>query len=277
MLPGESKSGYVRLVVILSVLLFASCGGSSDPPVAIARDQAASQTQFQIALSAVTEVRAMADDANNPYPGTLLAHFVALRLAELPGSQPQALCSDYATTLVQRLTDVGVTLSFRTRAIAFNDRAHDSHAVVEILDSETGRWSVLDPTFGLLILNASGLPATAGEISDAARGQNWKLLSFQFLTPAGGAYARAYYLDYPLLYLNVYDGQSTTPEEPPVPLTPYLDYLGVSAEAFGAYTSPCQATDAGCADGYFGLQDYSGYSNAAGVYSPHWFVFTPAQ
>jgi hypothetical protein len=273
------EAGYAVLVGILAILSLTDCGGGSGSPatpVTPAMNLHTAQDDIQDALGLVTKVRAMADDANNPFEGTLLARFVAQRLAELPGSQPQALCSDYTTTLIQELTDAGVTLPFRGRALAFNDRAHDSHAVVEILDTDSARWLVLDPTFGIQTLNADGLPATAQEISAAARGQNWNLLSFKYLTPAGDAYARRYYLDYPLLYLNVYDDQSSTPEQSPVPLTPYLDYLGLSAAAFGAYTSPCTGADPGCADGYYGLQDYAGYSNAAGVYAPHWFVFTPA-
>jgi len=278
MVRSRSNAGYALLGAILTTLLLSGCGGSGRSPPTVTPTMAlhTAQDDIQQALALVTKVRAMADDANNPFPGTPLAHFVALRLAKLPGSQTQALCSDYATTLIQELTDAGVLLSFRTRALAFNDRAHDSHAVVEILDSDTGRWLVLDPTFGLETLNASGQPATAAEISEAARGQNWALLSFRYLTPAGDRYARNYYLDYPLLYLNVYDGQSQSPVEPPISLTPYLDYLGVSVPTFGTYTAPCTAADPDCADGYLGLRDLPDYANPAGVYGPHWFVFAPA-
>src|SRR5262249_43823039 len=145
-----------------------------------------------------------------------------------------------------------------------------------MLDTDSGRWLVLDPTFAIETLNADGVPATAQEISAAARGRNWSLLSFTYLTAAGDAHARNYHLDYPLPYLNVYDGDSTTPSEPSVPLTPYLDYLGVSVDAYGIYTSPCTAADPDCSDGYYGLRYQAPYSNPAGIYGPHWFVFAPA-
>jgi hypothetical protein len=236
MVRNRLPAGYAALVSILSLSLPAACGGGSHPsaaPLDPVMNLHTPQDDLQDALDLVATVRAMADDANNPLPGTLLEHFVSLRLAELPGSQPQALCSDYSTTLIQELTNAGVALPFRPRALAFNDRAYDSHAVVEILDTDSGRWLVLDPTFGIETMNADGVPATAEEISAAARGRNWSLLSFRFLTPAGDSYARNYYLDYPLLYLNVYVGGSTTPVEPSVSLTPYLDYLGVSVDGYG--------------------------------------------
>jgi hypothetical protein len=280
MLRTRSIAGYAVLVGILCLPLLVACGGgggqSSAAQVTPTMDLHRAQDDIQDALQLVATVRAMADDANNPIPGTLLAQFVAERLAQLPASQPQALCSDYATTLIQELTGAGVALPFRRRALAFNDLAHDSHVVVEIFDTDSGRWLVLDPTFAIQTLNADGLPATAAEISEAARTRNWSLLSYNYLTPAGDLYARRYYLDYPLLYLNVYDGGSTSPVEPSVSLTPYLDYLGVSVADFGTYTSPCAATDPNCSDGYYGLLYQAPYSNPAGIYGPHWFVFTPA-
>jgi hypothetical protein len=280
MVRNRPNAGYAVLVGILCLPLLVACGGgggqSPASQLAPAMDLHTPQADIQEAFDLVAQVRAMADVANNPIPGTLLAHFVSLRLQELPNSQPQALCSDYTTTLVQKLEDAGVALPFRNRALAFNDRAHDSHAIVEILDTDSARWLVLDPTFAIQTLNADGLPATAAEISTAARTLNWNLLSFHFLTPAGDAYARSYYLDYPLLYLNVYDGPSTTPVEPSVPLTPYLDYLGVSVDVYGTYTSPCTAQDPNCSDGYYGLLYQAPYDNPAGIYSPHWFVFAPA-
>src|SRR5215470_17893615 len=185
-------AGYAVLLAILCFPLLAACGGggqSPAAPVTPTMDLHSAQDDIQEALQLVATVRAMADDANNPISGTLLAHFVAERLAQLPDSQPQALCSDYATTLVQELTNAGVALPFRRRALAFNDLAHDSHVVVEILDTDGGRWLVLDPTFGIQTLNADGVPATAQEISAAARGRNWSLLSFTYLTAAGDAHA----------------------------------------------------------------------------------------
>src|SRR5215467_3926316 len=159
MVRNRPNAGYAALVAVLCFPLLADCGGgsqSSASQVAPAMDLHTPQGDIQDARQLVATVREMADDANNPIPGTRLEHVVAERLAALPGTQTQALCSDYATTLIEELTDAGVTLPFRRRALAFNDLAHDSHVVVEMLDTDSGRWLVLDPTFAIETLNADG-------------------------------------------------------------------------------------------------------------------------
>ena len=58
------------------------------------------------------------------------------------------------------------------------------------------------------------------DLSRAARTQRWADVVFVPLTGAGFQYARDYYLDYPLLFLNVLEGSGITKD--PASVLPYL-------------------------------------------------------
>ena len=183
------------------------------------------------------EVRNMADHDNQPYDGTVLAGAAAAE------SDAVADCTAFATALLAELSDANLSLQARELAVCFNDDAYDCHALVEVFDSDSQRWITLDPTFGLYALNSQGRPATAQEISTAARAQAFNQLSFAYLTPAGDAYARAYYIDYPLLFLDVFQpGSNTALVQPSLSsLQPYFDLMGpaVNGTVSGFYAAQC--------------------------------------
>jgi hypothetical protein len=232
-------------------------------------------------------VRAMADDINQPYrPSPLITAVVA-------EGDIAADCTAYTTTLLGQLADAAIPLHARGLGICFNTNQYDCHELVEIFDPDTQRWIMLDPTFGLYTLNASGQPATAAELSAAARAQAFGTLGFVYLTPAGDALARAYYLDYPLLFLNVYQTGTQSTVQPAPPLQPYFappvpaangaasSYaLGCAAGATSA-TASINSADATyvCTNGF--TQVFYAYSAAldpgnptgATVLQPRRFVF----
>jgi hypothetical protein len=189
-------------------------------------------------------VRGMADIDNQPYDGS--------PLAEATASEGGAVadCSAYTTTLMAELAYANVPLQARELAVCFNTNKYDCHALVELFDSDSGRWITVDPTFGLYTLNSQGQPATSAEISAATRALSLSQLSFAYLTPAGDRYARGYYLDYPLLFLDVYQPDSTTDlvQPPPASLEPYFDLMGPAVN--------------GTVTGYYAGQCGSGYSSA---------------
>ncbi len=183
------------------------------------------------------EVRNMADHDNQPYDGTVLAGAAAAE------SDAVADCTAFATALLAELSDANLSLQARELAVCFNDDAYDCHALVEVFDSDSQRWITLDPTFGLYALNSQGRPATAQEISTAARARTFDQLSFTYLTAAGDAYARAYYIDYPLLFLDVFQpGSNTALVQPSLSsLQPYFDLMGpaVNGTVSGFYAAQC--------------------------------------
>ena len=67
----------------------------------------------------------------------------------------------------------------------------DVHVFVEVLDGDTNRWMVLDPTFGLAAKRAAdGGWASAADIASAAVTQDWPAINYVFLTAENDAYAR---------------------------------------------------------------------------------------
>lgn len=244
---------------------------------------------LKVARGLTASVRAMADTDNQPYDTT--------PLASVTGTEQNAVadCAAFTTTLLRLLAQAAIPLQSRELAIFFNTDSYDGHALVEILDSDTQRWITLDPTFGLYTLNSQGQPATSAEISAAARAKAFDQLSFVYLTSAGNAYALAYYIDYPLLFLNVDQPGSTTPvQPPPSSLQPYMDDIGTvtNTAASGFYTLQCAAgataasanwdgTDVtyDCTNGFtpifWGLSvaTIPGNSSTVAIWQPHRFVF----
>jgi hypothetical protein len=74
---------------------------------------------------------------------------------------------------------------------------------VEIFDPAQNRWLLADPTFGLTVRLADSRWATAQDVSDATKNSSWNQLRFQYLGPRGDSLVRGYYIDYPLLFLNI--------------------------------------------------------------------------
>jgi hypothetical protein len=188
----------------------------------------------------------MADFDNQPHDGTPLA------IATANEGDGASDCVAFSLALLAELADANVPLQSRARGMCFNPP--DCHELVEILDPDTQRWSTLDATFGLYTNNSSGQPATVDEISEAARNRVMNTLGFAFLTGSGEAYAHQYYIDYPLLFLQVYQvgSFSNLEQPPPSSLEPYFDSMGASV--------------AGTYSGYYALGCASGSVNATAVW-----------
>jgi hypothetical protein len=175
--------------------------------------------QIDSALWATDFVRTMAPSDNRPFGWTALARQVASQ------AQYNALCTDYAATLLHVLDEMNIPTAARRLDLSFNTK--DSHTLVELLNLDTGRWLLLDPTFSLSATRSDGAWASAEEVLQATRAFDWQTISYVFLGAAGDAYARSYYLDYPLLYVNVYhQGQPFVAGQGPSPL-PYLQVAPV--------------------------------------------------
>jgi hypothetical protein len=192
-------------------------------------------------------VRLMADASNQPFAGTTLG------LVTASAGTGAADCVSFTQALLQELTDAAFPLSAQGRNVCFN--APDCHTLVEVLDSDQSRWVTLDPTFGLYTLDSSGQAATVDDISLATRTLAFASLSYVYLTPNGAAYAAAYYLDYPLLFLNIIDDAGDVQAQAALPsLSSYLlsDGTSVHGSAPILYTLQCAdgaATASATADG----------------------------
>lgn len=183
-----------------------------------------------VARWAIDAVRTMADDNGYPSAHTVLKDIVAGRL------RAQATCLDYSDALREVLDEVDVTAPHRDVTVCLNANSYECHTLVEMQDPENSRWLVLDPTFDLAPRRTSdGAWATADELSAATQAMKWSDIAYDFLGAAGDAYARGYYIDYPLLYLNVYRPGEYQPATGSTPL-PFLQTVAMPlTSASGTY------------------------------------------
>jgi len=191
--------------------------------------------QIQSAMWATDIVRNMADDANWPFSWSPLAGAVYTRRAF------QAVCTDYTSILLRELADMNLPLQARRVDVLFNSNNRDAHALVEMLDPAASRWMLLDPTFDLTVLRASDRSwATADDLSASTVSQRWGDVSYQFLGALGDLYVRNYYLDYPLLFLDVlHDGAAIVPGKG-VTVLPFMERLSLPASGdFAPYAARC--------------------------------------
>ncbi len=191
--------------------------------------------EYEVGKKLTSEVRTMADRDNQPYGGTLLA-----KVANEAGLS-SASCSQFMLALLQLIEESRVGLTVRPLDIDLQANGYDTHTLVEVFDATANRWITLDPTFGLVTLRSDGTPATSAEVSMAVRAQNWAALKFEFLTPAGSFYANDYYIDYPLLFMNVESADGTDAiQTAPVSLAAYYDSLPLPiSNAQGSYSLKC--------------------------------------
>jgi FG-GAP-like repeat len=184
--------------------------------------------QIAAAMELTADVRAMASAANQPHGWTPLFDYTT------GAGYWGASCPDYAVVLTQLLAQARVTLSNRMFNVAFNLNLYDMHTLVEMLDTRTNQWLLLDPTFGLTVRRTSDSAfATSRDVSQAARLKRWSDLEFVPLGPDGLSHADNYYIDYPLLFLNVFGGSGVTSQT--VSVLPYLEPVSLPIGVGGLY------------------------------------------
>lgn len=165
------------------------------------------------ALWATDFVRQMAGTNNLPLPATELA-------AVTDGAA--AFCNDYAQALQNILVAMNAGLPTRVQNVCMNTNFYDCHTLLEASPDGGITWMLLDPTFDITMKRASdGAWAQASDLSAATRTFAWGAIDYVLLGPERDAFLKNYYIDYPLLYLNVYGGAPITLGEGLSPL-PYL-------------------------------------------------------
>lgn len=156
-------------------------------------------------------VRGMAVDRNVPTTGTVLHEITTA------GGRTSALCNDFTNALIALLATYKVRLVNTSVTMRF---CQETHVLVTAKDPRTQTWFLLDPSFGITPYRISGgARVRAEEIRDAVRAMEFDAIGYRALTPAGYWYLHDYYVDYPLLYLNLSQGLQ------PFDNVPVLDYL----------------------------------------------------
>jgi hypothetical protein len=170
---------------------------------------APAETTFASKFESVTEAAAtVADMAANNFAaaGSLLETVTQLR------NRFVANCDDYSNTLLALLRDMNVDVSARLVYTSLVPNAYDTHTLVEIQNTDAGRWVLVDPTFGVVPRRAfDGQPATSHEMSEYTRNRDWTAVSYDLLNTFSEERLRGYYIDYPLLFANIYDSATGEP------------------------------------------------------------------
>ena len=162
-------------------------------------------TKIPHAQWAASFVRAMADGRHYPLPGTpLWTQVVSKRGASV------AVCSDYAIVLANIFKEMNVAgllgAQYQPRVfnVAFINNRYETHTLVEMFHSDDNAWIIIDPTFELMARRAAdGHWATKEDLHNATIARNWSAISYVSFGPQGTRPGIDYYLDYPLLFLNV--------------------------------------------------------------------------
>jgi len=187
----------------------------------VANNTVGADDRITAALWAAGFVRGMADISNLPFAWTPLWNRM------YTGGKTVAFCGDYEEILVGILAEVNVGTEARVRQVLFYPNSYDGH-ILNVIRDESDRWVVIDPTFALAAKRQSdGAWATAEDISEATRLQAWDTISYIPARPEGTFYAENYYIDYPLLFLNV-DLTSIA-----APALPYLEEVPLPIDGHG--------------------------------------------
>jgi len=172
----------------------------------VAQSQPSDPASFYSTVNQLTGSVRLSDRASNvPTPGSALAAEVALR------RKTAADCTDFAFTLVWLLQEQHIYA--RTVSLTLDGTYSEGHTVVEYHDPFLQKWSVADPTFGVVYFdNVAQRGQSAMELSQDVFSESWSLIKPQFVTPNGDSYMTNYYLDPITMYLNVVAPGSTPPQ-----------------------------------------------------------------
>jgi len=147
----------------------------------------------------VARVREMADDNEVPLPGT------PLEAQTHADGRAVANCVDFTLTFLQLLQEQVPHVRAREVAGCLATNTYDCHTVAEVYDGEA--WRIVDPTFGWIPRNPDGSGATRNDLHRAARAHAWASIAYQYVTAKADFYGRRNYLDWPLYWVDTYDGE----------------------------------------------------------------------
>ena len=211
-----SQKRYLLLRVVSVFLVLAAFGVVWDDVWEVSRGGNVSGCKgcMDEAIELTRYVRSMADSRHAPRKGTLL-------YKHIDGIRKNALCSDYAPVLQRMIRDLMLG-NARVLNVSFNPNRWDMHSLVEYFNKEQGEWVILDPTFSMVVKRKpDGAYATADDIRQATLNKDWSDLDFVLMDNR----KYDYYIDYPLLFLNLHRGSEEKGEAES--LDPYIERVSL--------------------------------------------------
>lgn len=186
----------------------------------------------EAALATTVEVRAMAG-FRGAWPRTLLDAVVKRQQVTGPG------CVELAMALIEALQQQRNPLPARFLNTCLLGNRYDCHTLVELQLPRSDRWMLLDPTFAVTARRRSGEWATASDVSDAVRREDWAGIRFVPLAENSLSLLRAYYIDYPLLFVSPFGQEPPHPDGGPAILR-YYEEVPLPVRQGGGYAIRCQ-------------------------------------
>jgi hypothetical protein len=172
-------------------------------------------------------VRMMADPATNiAVPGTPLDLYLQ------QNGYTAANCFMYAQVLQAQLIPQGINA--RLRGITLTGTSYEAHTPLEYYDPFQQKWSVADPTFGIMYFDPNAqVGQSVEEIQALVVANNFSSLHIMYLTTLNDTVLRNYYMDPITLYLNVYPpGQQLGPlQNSPLQFLKPVDVQGIEGQS----------------------------------------------
>lgn len=145
----------------------------------------------------VHEMGAANDPRNYPRRWSALYRYIS-------GYSYDVNCRQYADTLVELIGQSNLAAHSPSQLqIGFILNGYDGHTLVQTKRIDTGQPVLLDPTFALTFQNRGGSWASVKDIQTSVRDQRWDDIRYVALSENSDWMARNFYLDLPLLFLNV--------------------------------------------------------------------------
>jgi len=237
------------------------------------------------ALTSTARLRALGAPAG-AWPRTLLAEVTREHHMRGPG------CVEFAVALLRVLEQQHNALHARLLNTCLLGNYYDCHTLVELQLPGSGRWMLLDPTFAVTARLPDGRWASAADVSDAVRHQDWTRIRFVPLARDSMDWLRDYYIDYPLLFVSPFGEKRPRADRGPSILR-YYERVALPVSEPGAYAVRCGPSNRAelVIDGRPTTVDCSGPDRLSAirlassidgssrarleVYRPRRYVFTP--
>lgn len=145
----------------------------------------------------VHEMAAANDPRNYPRRWSALYRYIS-------GHSYDVNCRQYADTLVELIGQANLAAHSPSQLqIGFILNGYDGHTLVQTKRIDDGRPVLLDPTFALTFKNRGGSWASVQDVQTSVRDRRWDDIRYVALSPNSDWMVHNYYLDLPLLFLNV--------------------------------------------------------------------------
>lgn len=135
-------------------------------------------------------------------------------------------CQMYSVRLKGTIEQMLIPVNTDIIHVAFAINGIDGHTLLQAWNPSRNLWELLDPTFAIRPIDpGTSLPVTAEWMRTLSQSQNWSSFAYRALLPSSSNYLQTYYLDYPLLFLNIEENDILPTPSLATSILPYLQSI----------------------------------------------------